>query len=175
MAKKKKSRLLNDKTTFSFVFITILTAIILFAFFFNIFEIFENKIIDFRFKYFNQNKKPSKDLVFINIDDESLTELSKIYGTWPWPRGTVITQSIMDYILIGSPAAFLFDIIYSEYSPGNFDDFIYYKENNLIPEEDRILVDQSSIYNTVSHGVRFYGTGEKMICRHLQKITFPYQ
>ncbi|MCK4799336.1 MAG: adenylate/guanylate cyclase domain-containing protein [Spirochaetes bacterium] len=161
MAKKKKSRLLNDKTTFSFVFITILTAIILFAFFFNIFEIFENKIIDFRFKYFNQNKKPSKDLVFINIDDESLTELSKIYGTWPWPRGTVITQSIMDYILIGSPAAFLFDIIYSEYSPGNFDDFIYYKENNLIPEEDRILVDQSSIYNTVSHGVRFYGTGEK--------------
>ena len=58
--KSKKNKFL--KLYFYILYSIILILFLGFLFFIGIFDIFENKIIDFRFKYFNQNKKISKDI-----------------------------------------------------------------------------------------------------------------
>lgn len=136
MNKKNKSKKKNFlKVYFYILYSFILISIIGIFFWTGIFEIFENKILDFRFKYFNQNKKISKDIVFIDIDDGSLATLSPQLGGWPWKRGGVIAKRIIDYIAKGNPKVIIFDILYTEYSPKDPQDDI--------PAEDMILLEYS--------------------------------
>lgn len=145
--KNKKSFKNKDKVVFSLFFIIILASIIFTLFFFNIFEVFESKILDFRFLFFNQNKTPSKEVVFIDIDEQSLQEISPKFGTWPWPRGGVISLKIIDYIMEGNPSSFLFDILMTEYYPK--------LPTETFSVEDAVLLDASIYYPNVSHAVFF--------------------
>ncbi|OHD09502.1 MAG: hypothetical protein A2Z98_08165 [Spirochaetes bacterium GWB1_27_13] len=109
-------------------------------------EIFENKLLDFRFKYFNQQKTPSQDIIFIDISEESLKKLSPQLGGWPWPRG-FIAKKIVEYVMMGKPSVFLFDILYPEYSPKTPD--------VEVPDDDLIMVETSFFYPNVSHAALF--------------------
>ncbi|HPP03517.1 MAG TPA: adenylate/guanylate cyclase domain-containing protein [Spirochaetota bacterium] len=145
--KSKKNKFL--KLYFYILYSIILILFLGFLFFIGIFDIFENKIIDFRFKYFNQNKKISKDIIFIDIDDGSLATLSPQLGGWPWKRGGVIAKRMIDYIAKGKPKIIIFDILYTEYSPKD--------PGEDIPDEDMILLEYSidPEFVNVSHAALF--------------------
>ncbi|HQB61865.1 MAG TPA: hypothetical protein PK899_09440, partial [Spirochaetota bacterium] len=69
-AKKVKFKL--KKAAFIFIFGLIILAVMVPLFFLGIFDVFDNKLTDFRFKYFNQKKEPNKEIIFLDIDEESL-------------------------------------------------------------------------------------------------------
>lgn len=108
---------------------------------------FERRLVDFRFQTFNQENEASQEIVYIDIDDTSLTTLSPQVGGWPWPRGLVVGDLIVNYVMFGNPAALIFDVIYSEYSPKLPDE--------PISDEDFIFADFSSYYPNLSHAVQF--------------------
>ncbi|GAB6089783.1 CHASE2 domain-containing protein [Spirochaeta dissipatitropha] len=80
-------------------------------------ELVERPLLDIRYRLFNQENPVSPDIVFITVDEPSLAELNPQIGGWPWPRGTVVSRLIADYVMSGEPGAFLFDFMYSEFSP----------------------------------------------------------
>ncbi len=110
-------------------------------------EAFERRLLDFRFSNFNQNLPVSKDLVYIDIDDISLETLSEQVGGWPWPRGMIVADLIINYVMAGNPSVFLFDIIYSTLSPK--------MPNEPISDEDLWMADISAVFPNVSHAVLF--------------------
>ena len=115
--------------------------------FFNLFEPLELKLLDLRFRFMNPEKSVTDDIVFIDIDEESLQTLSPEIGGWPWPRGGILAQNIVEYVMQGDPAVFLFDILFVDYSPKSPD--------VDIPYEDDILLGTSIIYPQVSHAMMF--------------------
>ena len=145
MSKKKFA--LNPKASFSVVFILSLSFFISLFFITGTLDIFENKLLDFRFSFFNQNNKPSKEIIFIDINEESLEAMSSEIGGWPWPRGGIISRSIVDYIMQGNPSMFLFDVLYPQYSPKS--------PAEEIPNEDIELTSAASYYDNISHAVLF--------------------
>ncbi len=107
----------------------------------------EYPLEDLRFRSFNPGLDPSSDVVFIDVDETSLESLSPEVGTWPWPRGTVVADHLLSYVMQGGPSVFLFDVLYGEYSP---------KTPGVdIPEEDWILFETSLAYPELSHAVLF--------------------
>lgn len=141
-------KLLANKKVFIGLFSTLVICFILILFFLNIFAIFENKLLDFRFLYFNQNKPVSDDIVYIDIDEESLENMEPLFGGWPWRRGELVAQYILDFVLMANPDIFLFDVLYTELSPKAMNDPISLEDDWLI---------QSTLMggNRVSHGVLF--------------------
>jgi len=138
---------ISKRVLFSILFPVIVVLFIGLSFTSGIFSIFENKLIDFRFVYFNQNNESSKDIVFIDINEESLAQMSSEIGGWPWPRGGIIAQKIVDYVMLGNPAAFFFDVLYPEYSPKS--------PNEDVPGDDLILAETAGYYPNLSHAVLF--------------------
>lgn len=108
---------------------------------------FERRLLDFRFNAFNQDNEVSPDIVYIDIDDVSLTTLSQQVGGWPWPRGLIVADLILNYVMLGNPSSFIFDVIYSELSPK--------RPNEPISDQDLWLADVTSIYPNASHAVLF--------------------
>lgn len=108
---------------------------------------FERRLLDFRFTNFNQNLPVSEDLVYIDIDDISLETLSEQVGGWPWPRGLIMADLIVNYVMAGNPSVFMFDIIYSTLSPK--------LPNEPISDQDLWMADISVAYPNVSHAVLF--------------------
>lgn len=111
-----------------------------------VFESFENKFLDFRFKYFNQHLEVDDDLVFIDVDEYSLGIMSSLYGGWPWPRATVFGDMV-EYMMEGEPSAVLFDVLFTELSSKLLDEDI--------SEEDSNLAAISSVYDNLSHAAIF--------------------
>lgn len=110
-------------------------------------DFLEYPLVDLRFASFNPGYKPSQDLVFVDVDETSLQSLSPEIGGWPWPRGTVVADHLLGYIMEGGPSAFLFDVLYPEYSPKS--------PGEDIPDEDLFLFELSLAYPEVSHAVLF--------------------
>jgi adenylate cyclase len=137
----------NRKAVFSGAFVLAVTAMGYALVSSGALTVFEQRILDFRFLYFNQGFPASEDIVYLDIDEESLQTLSPQIGGWPWPRGSVMGEHVIDYIMRGEPAILLLDVLYTEYSPKTPD--------VDIPEEDLALVDFSLLYPEVSHAALF--------------------
>jgi adenylate cyclase len=137
------------KFIFAPLFAVILLAIIIVLYSLNVFQFFELKLLDFRFRFFNQENPVTKEIVYIDVDEESLENLSPFVGQWPWPRGQIISQLLIEYVLVGDPAVFLPDFLYSEYTSKGLDD--------PISEEDWILL-ETTLFSAgrVSQSVMFY-------------------
>ena len=147
MSKKPKSSGFNRKILFTILFTVIVGSLALVSLLSGSMVFFEQKLLDFRFQIANPGLKPSQDVVFVDINDESLAALSKDYGSWPWPRGDVISSAVVDYVMQGNPAAFMFDILYPEYSPKH--------PGEALPEQDKIMVMDAVTWPNVSHAVQF--------------------
>jgi adenylate cyclase len=93
----------------------ILPAVLLSFSYTKAFDEFEFGLLDWRFKYLNNDKAPSQDVVLLLIDEQSLTHI----GRWPWRRDTY--SAVLNYFSSRAeegenkgPKAVFFDILFSE-------------------------------------------------------------
>jgi len=143
------------KFIFTVAFVLVLTSLAALSIYSGTLEFFEQKLLDFRFQVVNPGNKPSQDLVFVQIDEHSLKSLSLDWGTWPWPRGAVMTDRVVNYILEGNPKAVFFDILYPEYSPK--------QPGILVPEDDVRLALVANAWPNISHAVQFGSYDQSLI------------
>lgn len=101
---------------------------------------FERATLDYRYKNFMPQRMPSKDIVFVDIDDQSLNSLNDRLGRWPWSRE--VTSNAIEYIEQGNPKIILMDILYSENDKKN-------------PDKDDFLAKTISNYKNVSFALSF--------------------
>lgn len=94
---------------------------------------------DYKYKYFNRASILSNEIILIDIDNNSLKELSSSLGQYPWPRS--IYKDLIEFIQLGEPKGILFDILFSE------------KQGD--GSSDNILAGVSDQYKTVSHAIEF--------------------
>lgn len=89
--------------------------------------------------------QPDPDIVIVDIDEASLTAMSKTYGRWPWPRsviGDFVTLLENDH-----PQAVVFDVLFSDadvFNPKSdaaFDASIAKTNNTFFP---MLFLDSSS-------------------------------
>ncbi len=148
MTKGRKQKINRiRKTLFGVSFLGLLLIFFTIFFLTSGFNFFERRLLDLRFSSFNQNLAVSDEIVYIDIDEISLQTLSPQIGGWPWPRGEIVAQHIIDYEMQGNPAIFLFDILYTDYSPKSPD--------VDIPEQDLWLLESSIMYPEVSHAMLY--------------------
>ncbi len=86
----------------------------------------------------------SKDVVIVDIDENSLAVYSfdPNFGRWPWKRS--VYPSLISYIEMGNPEMILFDILFTENSP---------------EDESIVLLNQS--YPNISHAVNMISDDSK--------------
>lgn len=58
------------------------------------------------------NNPPDPSIVIIDIDDNTIDNMSGLAGRWPWPRS--IHGELLEQLLKQSPKAVVFDILFSE-------------------------------------------------------------
>lgn len=118
--------------------IPVLYTVILFAF--GGLENLENKLLDFRYQSFNPGHEISKDIVILEIDENTLKRYKEdeVFGRWPWRR--IAYLPILEFIQQGAPAMILFDIT-------------FYERSRL--EDDEILGAATAAVGNLSHAVSF--------------------
>lgn len=95
----------------------------------------EQMTLDFRYRNFNRNKEPSKQVILVDLDEESLKKYAEAYGRWPWPRRA--HKEIISFIGEGQPSMILFDVLFSE--------------PQMDGDDDQILGEVSEQFKNVSH------------------------
>jgi len=99
-------------------------------------EIFNRKLSDIFISMVKPHHTFSKDVVIVDIDENSLALYSfdPNFGRWPWKRS--VYPSLISYIEMGNPEMILFDILFTENSP-----------------EDYAIVQLNETYPNISHAV----------------------
>lgn len=78
----------------------------------NIFNTFEKKTLDYRFRWLTDPKEARDDIVIIDIDEESIKNMESLYGKWPWTRE--VHGMLIKYL---KPAkVIIFDVLFTETS-----------------------------------------------------------
>ncbi len=95
----------KNRFLLKFLILSISFIILLILNIFDIFSLFENRSIDWRFQIRGERPSP-KDIVIIGIDDDSLSEI----GNWPWARS--IHGKLLDIIREQKPKLIIFDIVF---------------------------------------------------------------
>lgn len=103
-------------------------------------EKLEKFSLDYRYINYMPQHEPSKEIVFIDIDDQSLTSLNERLGRWPWSREVI--SNALEYVEQGSPKMVLLDILFSENDRNN-------------PEKDKHLAQTVANYKNVSFALSF--------------------
>ncbi len=79
---------------------------------------------------------PHPDILLIDIDDKSLSQMAAQVGAWPWPR------SVYAYLLEGiqphKPKAWVFDLLLSEADLDRPDDDAYWL--SILPKHDNLYL-----------------------------------
>lgn len=102
-----------NQTICAIIFSTISFALGTILYCFGIFNFLENKIYDNRMIVTSHLSKPSDDICFIGIDQESINvALKEKNWGWPWPRAAY--GQIVDYMNEGKAANVIFDMFYTE-------------------------------------------------------------
>ena len=102
-----------NQTICAIIFSTISFALGTILYCFGIFNFLENKIYDNRMIVTSHLSKPSDDICFIGIDQESINvALKEKNWSWPWPRAAY--GQIVDYMNEGKAANVIFDMFYTE-------------------------------------------------------------
>lgn len=103
-------------------------------------ERLEKLSLDYRYSNYMPQRSPSKDIIFIDIDDQSLTSLNDRLGRWPWSREVI--SNALEYIEQGAPKVILLDILFSENDRNN-------------PDKDQHLAKTVSNYKNISFALSF--------------------
>ena len=146
MSDLRKSRKSKKPLLFTLIYSLCIVIMMFLVQFFGVFELMENKFLDFRFKYLNQHLEVDESLVFIDVDEYSLGVMSSLYGGWPWPRGSVF-GSMIEYMMEGEPTAIMFDVLFTELSSKRLEEDI--------SDEDCNFAAISSVYENLSHAAIF--------------------
>jgi adenylate cyclase len=99
----------------------------------------EQATLDYRYLRFNRSTPSSKQVVLIDIDEQSLKALAPSYGRWPWPRK--VYKDIIEFLAMGEPSAILFDLLFTEAQLGS--------------DDDQLLAQVSQQVPAVSHAMQF--------------------
>lgn len=75
---------------------------------------FENKTIDARHRFHASPSSHTKDILILDISEESIKRLEPVYGRWPWPRS--VHGEVIKYLKEDGAKAIGFDIIFSEHA-----------------------------------------------------------
>lgn len=84
--------------------------------------------LDLRYRYFNRQTPFPKDVVIVDVDDESFKNLAPKYGRWPWPRK--VYKEVIEHISSGEPKAILFDFLFTEEQRDSNDDLLLGEASN---------------------------------------------
>lgn len=80
----------------------------------NYLSTFENKTIDARHRFHASPSSHTKDILILDISEESIKRLEPVYGRWPWPRS--VHGEVIEYLKTDGAKAIGFDIIFSEHT-----------------------------------------------------------
>ena len=72
----------------------------------------DNRVSDFLVRTQAHSLSPDPDIVIVDIDNDSLTAMADIAGSWPWPRS--VHGELVAGIEKQQPKAVVFDILFSE-------------------------------------------------------------
>jgi len=78
----------------------------------DIFNTFEKKTLDYRFRFLTDPQEARDDIVIIDVDEESIKNLESLYGRWPWPRD--VHGMLIKYLR--EAKVIVFDILFTEAS-----------------------------------------------------------
>lgn len=70
--------------------------------------------MDSRYRFYAKPSFYTKDILILDISEESIKRLEPVYGRWPWPRS--VHGEIVEYLKADGAKAIGFDIIFSEHS-----------------------------------------------------------
>ncbi len=101
------------------------------------FRPFDAASLDFAQRWHAANYgKPHPDILLIDIDDKSLSQMADQVGAWPWPR------SVYAYLLEGiqqlKPKAWVFDLLLSEADLDRPDDDAFWL--SVLPKYDNLYL-----------------------------------
>ena len=60
----------------------------------------------------SHTRQPDERIVIVDIDDHSLSQLTPIYGKWPWPR--TVHAEYLEYIVKAGAKLVVYDMLFSE-------------------------------------------------------------
>lgn len=72
----------------------------------------DGKFSDWMVKLHAEKLQADPDIVILNIDDRSLTQMEDKIGRWPWPRS--VYGEVVDALLRQQPKAIVFDLTFNE-------------------------------------------------------------
>src|SRR5262245_50303311 len=78
----------------------------------NFFQNIELQTYDLRVAATARPSAPSKDIVLISIDDESIRRMEPLVGRWPWPR--LVHATVIDYLAAAGAKVIGYDILFAE-------------------------------------------------------------
>ena len=94
---------------------------------FSLFQAFELKTLDWRFKLLASPDEASDDIVIVVVDQKSLDYYEEMGGLpWPWPRG--LYEAVIEFVNTGGAQAILFDILFTERSGFGYEDDEFFTE-----------------------------------------------
>jgi adenylate cyclase len=94
---------------------------------FSLFEPFELKTLDWRFKMLSSPEEASSEIVIVVVDQKSLDYYERMQSIpWPWPRS--LYQPVIDLVALGGARALIFDILFTERSGYGYEDDEYFEE-----------------------------------------------
>ena len=67
---------------------------------------------DHRAKFFRYDKKLHQDVVVVLIDEQSLQQMQRRFGRWPWPRSAY--TDLLEFFTFAKVQSVAFDILFSE-------------------------------------------------------------
>ncbi len=93
----------------------------------SLFETFELKTLDWRFRILSSPEEASSDIVVVVVDQKSLDYYEETESIpWPWPRG--LYQAVIDFANMGGARALVFDVLFTERSGYGYEDDEYFTD-----------------------------------------------
>lgn len=75
---------------------------------------------DWRMRLTAQPEQPSRDILLVSIDDDSVRRMAPVAGRWPWPR--LIHAYLIDYLARAPARLVVYDVLFTEPDVRTFDD-----------------------------------------------------
>jgi adenylate cyclase len=73
---------------------------------------FENDTYDWRLVHTASPAEARKDIAVIEIDENSIRGLAKLFGRWPWPR--VVHTGVIDFLTRSHAKLVVYDVLFAE-------------------------------------------------------------
>jgi adenylate cyclase len=78
----------------------------------------ELTLYDWRVRLAADPASVNPDIVLVEINDLSISDLEKVAGRWPWPR--VLQSNLIDFLKRGQARVIAYDVVLTEQSKGTF-------------------------------------------------------